>query len=300
MFARGSMAPQLVLFEDSGNWRKATPVLGALGRSCPVDFKVTTQYKAGFHLAREIPCVDIVDNQRLVFLKYYGPNFGLRYVGAMFVGCLQDVNKGYKGISAAMQERFNIPLPANVDYFRLLGPDSVERIDVNAAAEDPKKGTIPEHGEIIVMQSLDIDPEECFLKKFRTFPRFSEPAPVPHALTFGEQLFEDAERGFLGVDTKFIGGTDVNKYTVPAHRAALCTVTYFRQLFTTGVKEGQTPPTPDGDGYYLITPPGFADQKTMRHFIRWIYTRTIPKEVKHDVPLCLNLSIPYLSATLII
>lgn len=289
------MAPPLVLFEDCGNWRKATPVLGAVGRSCQVDFKVSTQSRAGFHLSREIPCVDIADNQRLVFLKYYGPNFGLRYVGAMFVGCLQDVNKGYKGISAAMQERFNVPLPDNVDYFRLLGPETVERIDVDATVEEGKQAPVPEHGEIIVIQSSTVDADCCFSKKFRTFPRFSEPAPeIPRALTFGEQLFEDAEKGFLA-DTKFIGGSNDNKYTVMAHRMALCTVAYFRQLFTKGVKEGHSPPTPDQDGYYLITPPAFADHRTMKHFIRWIYSRTLPKEVKHDVSLCLNLSTSILS-----
>jgi hypothetical protein len=28
----------------------------------------------------------------------------------------------------------------------------------------------------------------------------------------------------------------------------------------------------------------------MRHFIRWVYTRRIDKELKFDVPLCLSLS----------
>jgi hypothetical protein len=291
MFARGSMAPPLVLFEDAANWRKATPVFGAIGRPCQVDFKITNQYKAGFHLAREIPCTDIADNQRLVFLKYYGPNFGLRYVGAMFVSSLQDVSKGYKGISAALQERFNIPLPDNVDYFRLLGPETVERIDVGFVPEEGKLGPQPEHGEIIVIQSSTIEADLCFSRKFQTFPRFSEPAPVARTLTFGEQLFEDSEKGFVGVDTKFFGGADDNKFTVMAHRTALCTINYFRQMFISGVKEGQSPPTPNAEGYYLITPPAFVDQRTMRHFVRWIYTRSMPKEVKHDVPLCLNLSI---------
>lgn len=302
MFARGTLPPPLVLFEDkpatgeSAAWRGATPVLGALNRPFPLDFKVSTQYRAGFHVSSEIQAVDPTDNQRLVFLKFYGPTFGLRYVGAMYVGCLQDVAKGYKNISAAMQARFSQPLPDNVDYFRLLGPDKVEPIDMTAVPTKTEEGKLvplpcPEHGEIIVIQSAAIDPECSFSKKYTIFPRFSVPEPVPRTLTFGEQLLEDAEGSFLGVDVKFAGGADDNKYTLTAHRSALCTTEYFRRLFTTGVREGQLPPVCDKDGFYSITPPAFATQATMKQFIRWIYTRHVDKEIKLDVPLCLNLSI---------
>jgi hypothetical protein len=302
MFARGSQAPPLVLFEGTSTWRNATPVLGALNRPFPVQFNVTSSYKAGFHVSSEIPAVDICDNQRLVFLKYYGPNFGLRYVGAMYVNCLQDVPKGYKGISAAMQARFNLPLPDNVDYYRLLGPDKVELIDMSPPLI-PEEGKIapplpvPEHGEIIVLQSTNIEPECCFSKKYSTFPRFSQPEPPPRILTFGEQLLDDAEHGFMGVDVKFIGGPDDNKWTITAHRSALCTTPYFRKLFTTGVKESQAPPCADKEGFYLITPPAFTNEATMKHFIRWIYTRQINKELKLDVALCLNLSIFFADST---
>src|SRR5271167_4960530 len=297
MFARGTMPPPLVLFEEKVTWRTATPVLGAINRpfSTPVDFKVSNQYKAGFHLSTDIPAVDVSENQRLVFLKYYGPNFGLRYVGAMYIGCLQDVVKGYKGISAAMQARFGLPLPDNVDFYRLLGPDKVELIDMSPPPipEEGKEAPplpVPEHGEIIVLQSANIEPECCFSKKFSTFPRFSIPEPVHRTLTFGEKLLEDAETGFMGVDVKFIGGPEDNKWTVTAHRSALCTTKYFRKMFTTGVRESQPPPCADKEGFYLITPPSFATEATMKHFIRWIYTRHINKELKLDVALCLNLS----------
>ena len=300
MFARGTLPPPLVLFEeksyaDKPAWRDATPVLGALNRTFPVDFKVSDKYRAGYHVSSEIPCVDVCDDQRLVFLKYYGPNFGLRYVGAMYVDSLHDVPKGYKGISAAMQARFNMPLPDNVEYFRLRGTDKVERIDMTPPPkpENEKEAPplpVPEHGEIIVMQSTNTSQENCFSLKFSTFPRFATPAPVPRILTFGEQLLEDAECGFIGVDVKFIGGPDDSKYTITAHRSALCTTEYFRRLFTVGVKEGQASPTPDKEGFYQITPPAFASEATMRHFIRWIYTRCIDKELKLDVDLCLGLS----------
>ena len=302
MFARGTLPPPLVLFEEKPAaaekpaWRSATPVLGALNRPFPADFKVSTQYRAGFHVASEIQAVDASDNQRLVFLKFYSPTFGLRYVGAMYIGSLQDVAKGYKGISAAMQARFGQPLPDNVDYFRLLGPDKVEPVDMtprtkteDGKPEIPLPG--PEHGEIIVIQSSTIEAECCFSKKYAIFPRFSVPEPVPRVLTFGEQLLEDAEGGFMGVDVKFTGGTDDNKYTLTAHRSALCTTEYFRRLFTSGVREGQLPPVADKEGFYCITPPAFATQATMKQFIRWIYTRHVDKELKLDVPLCLNLSI---------
>src|SRR5437762_1634201 len=164
MFARGTDLPPLVLFEDKSTWRNATPVLGGRNRPFPVDFQVTNNYKAGYHVSSEIPAIDICDDQRLVFLKYYGPNFGLRYVGAMYIRCLQDVVKGYKGISAAMQARFNLPLPDNVDNYRLLGPDKVELIDMSPPPI-PEEGKIPpplpvpEHGEIIVLQSSNVEPE---------------------------------------------------------------------------------------------------------------------------------------------
>src|SRR5271169_4498424 len=149
MFARGTLPPPLVLFEDKGSWRNATPVLGAINRTftTSVDFQVTNQYKVGFHLSSEIPGCEMSDDQRLVFIKYYGPNFGLRYVGAMYVSCLQDVSKGYKGISAAMQARFSIPLPDNVDYYRLLGPDKVEIIDMTVPEEGKEAPArpMPEH-----------------------------------------------------------------------------------------------------------------------------------------------------------
>lgn len=306
MFARGTLPPPLVLFEEKSNadnpaWRDATPVLGALNRPFPADFKVSDKYRAGYHVSSEIPCIDVSEDQRLVFLKYYGPNFGLRYVGAMYVDGLQDVPKGYKGISAAMQARFNLPLPDNIDYFRLRGPDTVERIDMTppTKSEDGKESPpllVPDHGEIIVMQSANTPLENCFSTKFLTFPRFATPAPVPRILTFGEQLLEDAECGFIGVDVKFVGGPDDQKYTVMAHRSALCTTEYFRRLFTTGVKEGQTPPASDKDGFYQITPPSFATETTMKHFVRWIYTRCVDKELKLDVILCLNLSMNPLSS----
>ena len=132
-----------------------------------------------------------------------------------------------------------------------------------------------------------------FARKFMTFPRFATPEPVPRTLTFGEQLLEDAENGFIGVDVKFVGGPDDKKFTITAHRSALCTTEYFRRLFTNGVKEGQCPPSADKEGFYLITPPSFANEATMRQFIRWIYTRAIDKELKLDVPLCLSLSIVF-------
>jgi hypothetical protein len=295
MFAQGSQPPHLVLFEEKPGWRNATPVLGSYNRPSPAEFKVTDSFKAGFHVSSEIPAMDFGLDQRLVFLKYYGPNFGLRYVGAMYISCLQDVAKGYKGISAAMQERFNLPLPDNVDYYRLLGPDKVELIDMSPPLI-PEEGKtapplpIPEHGEIIVLQSSNVEPECCFSKKYSTFPRFSQPEPHPRVSTFGEQLLEDAEHGFMGIDVKFIGGPEDNKWTISAHRSALCTIPYFRKLFTTGVKESQPPPCPDKEGFYLITPPSFATEATMKHFIRWIYTRQINKELKLDVALCLNLS----------
>lgn len=294
-FARDAPPPPLVLFEEKSAWRTATPVLGAHNRPFPMDLKVTNSYKAGFHLSFEIPAMEICLDQRLVFLKYYGPNFGLRYVGAMYISCLQDVTKGYKGISAAMQARFNFPLPDNVDCYRLLGPNKVELIDMSPPLI-PEEGKTapplpaPEHGEIIVLQSANVEPECCFSKKYSTFPRFSEPKPRPRILTFGEQLLEDAELGFMGVDVKFVGGPEDKKWTITAHRSALCTTEYFRKLFTTGVKEAQAPPCAGKDGFYLITPPSFATEATMRHFIRWIYTRQINKEVKLDVALCLNLS----------
>jgi hypothetical protein len=292
MFARGTMPPPLVLFEENATWRTATPVLGAINRpfTTPVDFKVSNQYKAGFHLSTDIPAVDVSENQRLVFLKYYGPNFGLQYVGAMYIGCLQDVIKGYKGISAAMQARFGIPLPDNVDFYRLLGPDRVELIDMSPQPIEGPPLPVPEHGEIIVLQSTNIEPECCFSKKFSTFPRFSIPEPVPRTLSFGEKLLQDAESGFMGVDVKFIGGPEDKKFTLTAHRSALCTTEYFRRLFT---RESPPPPCADKDGFYLITPPGFANETTMKHFIGWIYTRHVNKELRLDVALCLNLSITH-------
>jgi len=305
MFARGTLPPPLVLFEEkpaaggTAAWRGATPVLGALNRPFPLDFKVSAQYRAGFHVSSEIQALEANDFQKLVFLKFYSPTFGLRYVGAMYIGCLQEVAQGYKGISAAMQARFGQPLPDNVDYYRLLGPDRVEPIDMTppTKTEDGKLVPLPcpDHGEIIVIQSSTIEPECCFSKKFTIFPRFSVPEPVPRTLTFGEQLLEDAEGSFMGVDVKFTGGADDNKFTLTAHRSALCTTEYFRRLFTTGVREGQLPPVCDKDGFYCITPPAFATQATMQQFIRWIYTRHVDKELKLDVPLCLNLSIFLLS-----
>jgi hypothetical protein len=295
-YARSTQPPPLVLFEEKSAWRNATPVLGALNRPFPVDLKVTNGYKAGFHVSSEIPAVDFCEKQRLVFIKYYGPNFGLYYVGAMYINCLQDVAKGYNGISEAMKVRFKLPLPDNVDYYRLLGPDKVELIDMSPPPI-PEEGKIapplpiPEHGEIIVLQSTNVEPECCFSKKYSTFPRFSEPEPCPQILTFGELLLNDAEHGFMGVDVKFVGGPEDNKWTITAHRSALCTTEYFRKLFTTGVKESQRPPCADKEGFYLITPPSFANEATMRHFIRWIYTRQINKELKLNVALCLNLSI---------
>jgi hypothetical protein len=303
MFARGSFAPPLVLFEektyaDKPSWRDATPVLGAPNRPLGVEFKVSTQYRAGYHVSAEIPAVDFCDDQRLVFLKYYGPGFGLRYIGAMYVTCLQDVAKGYKGISTVMQARYNLSLPDNVDYFRLLGCDKVEKIDMSppllmAEGKVALQLPVPEHGEIIVLQSSTTPLEVSFPHKFSSFPRFATPEPVPRTLTFGEQLLEDAEAGFIGVDVKFAGGPEGNKYTITAHRSALCTTEYFRRLFTRGVKDAQPPPVADKDGFYLITPPAFANEITMRHFIRWIYTRRVDKELKLDVPLCLNLSMSY-------
>ena len=72
MFARGSFAPPLVLFEekayaDKPAWRDATPVLGAPNRPLSVEFKVSTQYRAGYHVSAEIPAVDYSDDQRLVY-----------------------------------------------------------------------------------------------------------------------------------------------------------------------------------------------------------------------------------------
>lgn len=301
MFARGSFAPPLVLFEekaypDRPAWRNATPVLGAPNRPLSVEFKVSTQYRAGYHVSAEIPAVDYSDDQRLVFIKYYGPSLGLRYVGAMYVNCLQDVSKGYKGISTVMQARYNMPLPDNVEYFRLLGPSTVERINMAPAIvmEEGKVSPplqLPEHGEIIVLQAANMPEDFSFARKISTFPRFATPEPVPRTLTFGEQLLEDAECGFIGVDVKFLGGPDDKKFTITAHRSALCTTEYFRRLFTNGVKEGQCPPSADKEGFYLITPPSFANEATMRQFVRWIYTRRIDKELKLDVPLCLSLSI---------
>ena len=222
----------------------------------------------------------------------------------MYIGCLQDVVKGYKGISAAMQARFNLPLPDNVDYYRLLGPDKVELIDLRPPPipEEGKEAAplpVPEHGEIIVLQSSNIEPEVCFSKKYCTFPRFSQPASVPRAMTFGEQLLDDAENGFLGVDVKFIGGPDDNKWTITAHRSALCTTEYFRRLFTRGGNDSKPPPCADQEGFYLITPPAFATEATMKYFIRWIYTRNISKDLKLNVGLCLTLSI-FLVLTLLI
>jgi len=287
MFARGTLPPPLMLFEELGGWRNATPVLGALNRSFPADFQVSDKFRAGFHVSNEIPAIDVADNQRLVFLKYYGPNFGLQYVGAMYVGILQDIPKGVQGIAAAMQARFNIPLPDSVEYFRLLGPTTSEFIDITATEEG--KTTVPEHGEIIVIQATGLDPELSFPVKLYTFSRFSVPDPVPRVPTFGETLFEDAMNGFLGVDVKFTGGPDDNKYAVKAHRSALCTTDYFRRLFTTGAKEGQHPPILE-NGFYEVITPGFCNEATMKHFIKWIYTRRVDKELKLDVPLCLNLS----------
>jgi hypothetical protein len=149
---------------------------------------------------------------------------------------------------------------------------------------------IPDHGEIIVLQSSETAEEFSFATKFRDFPRFAPPEPTIRTLTFAEQLLEDAEAGFAGVDVKFVGGKDDTKYTLKAHRSALCTTQYFRQLFTRGVKDGQNPPAPDKEGFHLITPPEFANEGTMKNFIRWIYTRRVPKEVQLDVPGCLNLS----------
>jgi len=282
-------------------------VLGAFNRPFPSDFKVSTQYRAGYHVACEIPCIDMADDQRLVFLKYYGPSFGLRYVGAMYVGNLQDIAKGYKGISAAMQARFNLPLPDNVDYFRLLGSDRVELIDMTpppipVEGKEAPALPAPENGEIIVLQSSNTADEFCFSKKFRDYPRFSkEASTTPRHLTFGEQLLLDAESCFPGVDVKFVGGEGDNAYTITAHRSALCTIEYFRRLFTKGVKEGQTPPVADKDGFYVITPPKFVNEATMKHFIRWIYTRRIEKELKLDVGLCLNLStIPSLHCLILV
>lgn len=309
MFARGSFAPPLVLFEektyaDKPSWRDATPVLGAPNRPLGVEFKVSTQYRAGYHVSAEIPAVDFCDDQRLVFLKYYGPGFGLRYIGAMYVTCLQDIGKGYKGISTVMQARYNLSLPDNVDYFRLLGCDKVEKIDmappmVMAEGKVGLQLAVPNHGEIIVLQSSTTPMENSFALKFSTFPRFATPEPVPRTLTFGEQLLEDAEAGFIGVDVKFVGGPDDQKYTITAHRSALCTTEYFRRLFTRGVKDPQPPPVADKEGFYLITPPSFANETAMRQFIRWIYTRRVDKELKLDVQLCLNLSISLSSTQLI-
>ena len=299
-FARGSFAPPLVLFEEkthaSGqSWRNATPVLGAPNRPLPVEFQVTTQFRAGYHVSSDIPCIDYGEDQRLVFVKHYSPDSGLRYVGAMYVNVLQDVKKGHEGISQLLQSRYNLSLSDNCDYFRLLATDKVERIDMTPPPVPDEEKTAPplpapDHGEIIVLQSSDTPLELSFAVKFCSFPRFATPAPVPRVLTFGERLLEDAESGFIGVDVKFIGGPENSKYTITAHRSALCTTEYFRRLFTTGVKEGQTPPKSDKDGFHLITPPSFADEKTMRQFIRWIYTRRMDKDIKLDVPLCLNLS----------
>jgi len=299
-FARGSFAPPLVLFEEKTNangpsWRNATAVLGAPNRPLPVEFQVTTQFKAGYHVSSEIPCVDYGEDQRLVFVKHYSPNSGLRYVGAMYVNALQDVKKGHEGISQLLQSRYNLSLPDNCDYFRLRSQDKVEKIDMTPP-QVPDEGKTapplpaPEHGEIIVVQASDTPLEISFAVKYSTFPRFATPAPVPRVLSFGERMLEDAEVGFIGVDVKFMGTSGDQKYTITAHRSALCTTEYFRKLFTTGVKEGQAPPKPDKDGFYLITPPSFADEKTMRQFIKWVYTRRMDKDIKLDVPLCLNLS----------
>jgi hypothetical protein len=232
----------------------------------------------------------------LVFIKYYGPSFGLRYVGAMYVGSLHDISQGYKGISSVMKTKFNLPLPDNVDYFRLLG-DRVELIDMTPIPppEEGKEAAppcLPDHGEIIVLQASSTPDEFTFSTKWSSFPRFAPPEPVIRTPTFSEQLLEDAECGFTGVDVKFQGGADDNKYTITAHRSALCTTQYFRRLFTTGVKEDQKPPQPDKEGFHLITPPPFANELTMRSFVQWIYTRRVPKAVQMDVNCCLNLSTP--------
>jgi hypothetical protein len=291
-FARGAFAPSLVLFEDNPKWRKPTAVLGAPNSPPPLEFQVTTQYKAGYHVSSQIPCVEAKDGQRLVFIKYYGPAFGLRYVGAMYVNTIQEIAKGHEGISQLLQSRYKHSLPEKVDYFRLLDPEQVEPFDIPPPPEEGKDaapGTVPEHGEIIVLQASDTPPEESFAVRYTLFPRFMAPIPVPRVLSFGEQMLADAEAGLLGVNVKFVAADD--SFTITAHRSALCTVQYFRRLFTTGVKEGQAPPTPDKDGFYLILPPAFANEKTMLNFRKWVYTRSMDKDIKLDVPLCLSLSI---------
>jgi hypothetical protein len=295
MFARGTQLPPLILFEEKGTWRDATPVLCRPNRPFPVDFKVTAQYRAGYHVSTEIPAVDINDDQRLVFLKYYAPDFGLRYVGAMYVNCLQDVSKGYKGISAAMQARFNMPCPDNLEYYRLLGPDCIVPIDMSIqppsdAPNDAPKLHMPNSGEVIVLEPAGLPIDTSFAVRFSAFPRFRQPEHVPQPLTFGELLLKDAETGFVGVDVKFIGGADDNKYCLTAHRSALCTTEYFRTFFTTGMGEPPAPPKPDGEGFYQVNTPAFVTEPTMRHFIRWIYTRTFAKELKFNIPLCMSLS----------
>jgi len=211
----------------------------------------------------------------------------------MYVNTLQDVSKGYEGISQLLQSRYNLSLPDTVDYFRLLGPGKVEQIGTNSppATAQGKVATprpVPENGEIIVLQASNTPADLSFAIKHSTFPRFATPAVVPRVLSFGEQMLEDAEAGFMGVDVKFVAAD--KSYTITAHRSALCTTPYFRKLFTAGVKESQPPPSPDKDGFHLITPPSFADEKTMRQFIKWIYTRRMDKDIKLDVPLCLSLS----------
>jgi hypothetical protein len=301
MFARSSFHPPLVFFEETTGekvaWRNATQVLGAPNRPTPPDFTVTNKYRAGYHLSGEIPGVPFGVDQRLVFVKYYGPSFGLRYVGAMWVGALHELALAHKGISHVMKTRFNLPLPDNVDYFRVMSVDKVELVNMTPplAPEEGKEAAppcLPEHGEVIVLQASDTAEDFSFATKFSSFPRFAPPEPVIRTLSFAEQLLEDAEAGFAGVDVKFVGGKDDAKYCILAHRSALCTTQYFRRLFTSGVKESQLPPPADKEGFHLITPPEFADERTMRNFIRWIYVRRIPKEVQLDLALCLNLSNP--------
>jgi hypothetical protein len=114
-------------------------------------------------------------------------------------------------------------------------------------------------------------------------------------MTFGEQLLQDAESQFIGVDVKFIGGPEGNKYTLTAHRAALCTTAYFRRLFQTGTGDPPVPPQADRQGFFQVTPPPFVNESTMKYFIKWIYTRKCEKELKFDIPLCLSLSISKLN-----
>src|SRR5579859_4716895 len=389
-FARGSYHPPLILFEEKPpsesegkGWRTGTQVLGAANRPTPGDFTVTSQYRAGFHVSTEIPAGEFSEDQRLVFIKYYGPSFGLKYVGAMHIRAVQDVAKGYAGISEVMKTKYGMPLPEKVDYFRLLGTDKVELIDMTippppppvaapppppeipmpmpmapagfmcpgvpkapeppsppgepdiamikaamAAAAAAQAGIPlpgappvavteaipeptppappfppvmrPEHGEIIVIQASDTAAEFSFAEKFTIFPRFAPPPPpVKAPPTFAEILLEDAEAGFTGVDVRFIGGPAESQYNLTAHRSALSTVEYFRRLFTVGIKEGQPPPAAGDDGFHVITTPPFVDESTMRNFIRWIYTRRVPKAVQMDVPGCLNLSRLYFRKGLI-